>query len=52
MRDERNIIVTSDDTDDLFKIEVGLTLSEALKEGGTMLVSQKAERCFWAAVKK
>jgi hypothetical protein len=37
-------IVTNGKDDDLFEIEVSLMLSEALKEAGTVLVSQKGKK--------
>ena len=38
--------VTNDFDNDLFEVEVGLMLSEALKEAGAMLVSQKGKRAL------
>ena len=45
-------IVTSDNDSDLFEIEVGLMLSQALKEAGTMLVSQKGKKTLLGGSKK
>ena len=45
-------IVTSSNDNDLFEIEVGLMLSEALKEAGTVLVSQKGKKALLGDGKK
>ena len=39
-------IVTSGNDNELIEIEVGLMLSEALKEAGTVLVSQKGKKAL------
>ena len=45
-------IVTSGNDNDLFEIEVGLMLSEALKEAGTVLMLQKGKKALLGGGKK